>query len=1319
MPFQVTSKRDNNASINLQSITAMPQYENKSFEELRFEDYSQGNKGSASTPTAGNAGGFGGFGAAPAPSGGALFGQPAPAPGGFGGFGAVPAPAPAGGSLFGQPAPVPAGGGLFGQPAPAPGGFGGFGSPSPAPAGGSLFGQPAPAPAGGGLFGQPAPAPGGFGVFGSPSPAPAGGGLFGQPAPSPGGFGGFGQPAPAPFGQPAAQSQALVPFAPQQQQPGGLFASTQMAPIPVIPPGTFIISPSADEQNLRSMSALMQTKNEIIKKEIWTGEDGKSKASTPTSVNESQSLALVNYDESKKFFPETPISRIRPRFPKTESPAKATLVLTDLGRGTPDGSSHMRPESNSRSTVMQLHPKALTVSKPRIKAKPSPAVKRTPQKLPEETVSPPPADDEAVGGSGNTSGRTFLADPKTNAPSVESTPDAVRYYNKIMSSPPASTTQGSSERSPAVPILTKQGYETNPPMEELEQYSTEDLANVSNFAVIRPGFGKVEWLGAVDVRNANIDESVEIEHKDISVYHKEEQSNTKPLEGHCLNRPAILTYMEMYPKNGPASSDAEKAKYAAKLEKKTVELLEAEFIEYNKVLGTWSIKVPHFSRYALVDSDDEEENAPPHQGVEFVGTPATPQTNSLLQRKGTPFPMKNSVSFDVDVMSIREQVKISTEKAYAEVFTSKTTGSEVATPIEDVEMDSGPSKTSKIHYEPAFMPPTKDEIDKSCGGFSIVSKLLDNREKEKKSAIDVGLRMGRSFRVAFAPNGTLLVPSPQGGSSLIKAVQPVYGPEPKSGDEVYGHLEALFEACNVVGKHDCAVFEVPKSGGSHQSRASFVTLLEELHSLPGQPSEGRGVFKLLQCLLAASDDEWLAHSNPPKSLVLDWLADECGAVTDSKVKNLLASNFPIAAVFAALSSGNVDQACTVAQDSGLHDLAVLIATISSAGIEKSSDLVKMVVDSGVVPKLSFEVDRLIKSIAGSVALENREFKEGSSELEWRQRLALRCLASTDHGMSKIVADYEKDVAEGLVPHPSPLYTKSTNYESVQFKLLRALSGDDSLGLANVVDSTGFTEHHSDMSLAFHLASVIASTAPKLGSIEQFESICCSYASQLIDTGDWAWGCVVLLTVLPGSSIPTRRRRIRFAKDVVIRYYYKLDNAAATKEFLKGIPESWFDEALSGRSLFVREYVEYTLKWKPHAAVAALETTYLPNVFFLSEGKLNDVMTLINGMAQTRSDLASAVVKLFSIIEELTAIENGSTPVDMDVLNPLIIAARETDTSFKMQLDRKKSATDYYRFYVDYPMRVSLDSMVHEGLLHIENIRLRLSALVHEASQQKY
>jgi len=351
VPFQPTTRQDGTNQITLHSISAMQQYSAKSFEELRLEDYSQGNKGTG----AAQAGGFGapatgGFGApAPAPTVG-LFGAPptaatgafgaAPAPAiAFGGFG-VPAPAA---GVFGAPAPAAFGSpaaaiGAFGAPAApafgaAPSAFGAtppttgglFGAPAPTPATGGLFGAPAPAPAAGGLFGAPAaapvsafgaaPAPAG-GLFGAPPPVA--GGMFGAPAPAPsfgaapGAFGGFGAAPAQPtslFGAastPTLAAGGLFGAAPAPSlfgapspapAPGGLFGAPAVAPIAqpqmaatyAAPPLGAVMPPAANEIMASQLAALDSKRKEMEQNDNFRNKPSESSSVTAISFSERES----------------------------------------------------------------------------------------------------------------------------------------------------------------------------------------------------------------------------------------------------------------------------------------------------------------------------------------------------------------------------------------------------------------------------------------------------------------------------------------------------------------------------------------------------------------------------------------------------------------------------------------------------------------------------------------------------------------------------------------------------------------------------------------------------------------------------------------------------------------------------------------------------------------------------------------------------------------------------------------------------------------------------------------------------------------------
>jgi hypothetical protein len=137
--------------------------------------------------------------------------------------------------------------------------------------------------------------------------------------------------------------------------------------------------------------------------------------------------------------------------------------------------------------------------------------------------------------------------------------------------------------------------------------SEADLAAVSGFRIERPEYGSVAWDGAVDVRGVDLDSVVVIESKNVSVYDEAESKGQKPQQGSKLNRPAVITMYDVFPKDGAESSVEAKEKLKRKIEKSTTKM-GADLISFEPESGVWTFRVAHFSRYGLGDDDSDDDN---------------------------------------------------------------------------------------------------------------------------------------------------------------------------------------------------------------------------------------------------------------------------------------------------------------------------------------------------------------------------------------------------------------------------------------------------------------------------------------------------------------------------------------------------------------------------------------------------------------------------------------------------------------------------------------------------------------------------------------
>eukprot|EP01018_Ginkgo_biloba_P038069 Gb_29033 [translate_table: standard] len=162
----------------------------------------------------------------------------------------------------------------------------------------------------------------------------------------------------------------------------------------------------------------------------------------------------------------------------------------------------------------------------------------------------------------------------------------------------------------AIPRIHSADYFIEPSVRELiarEHLEKGYCTRVCNFIIGRLGYGYIKFLGETDVRWLDIDNIVEFERCQVSVYKDE---NSKPPIGMGLNKAAEITLIikDAHQKGASALECSEVSKYTEKLKRKTEEQ-GAQFISFNASNSEWKFLVRHFSRFGLDDEDDDEEPA--------------------------------------------------------------------------------------------------------------------------------------------------------------------------------------------------------------------------------------------------------------------------------------------------------------------------------------------------------------------------------------------------------------------------------------------------------------------------------------------------------------------------------------------------------------------------------------------------------------------------------------------------------------------------------------------------------------------------------------
>uniref|UniRef100_S4RAV4 Nuclear pore complex protein Nup98-Nup96 n=1 Tax=Petromyzon marinus TaxID=7757 RepID=S4RAV4_PETMA len=163
---------------------------------------------------------------------------------------------------------------------------------------------------------------------------------------------------------------------------------------------------------------------------------------------------------------------------------------------------------------------------------------------------------------------------------------------------------------PAGIVLTRFGYYTIPPMDELARLTDENGdCIVNNFTIGRQGYGSICFSGEINLKLLNLDAIVHIRRKEVIVY---PDDNNKPPCDEGLNRRAEVTLDGVWPLDkttGRHITSPERLMrmaYEERLERASTRQ-GALFREYRPETGSWVFDVKHFSKYGIQDDEEDED----------------------------------------------------------------------------------------------------------------------------------------------------------------------------------------------------------------------------------------------------------------------------------------------------------------------------------------------------------------------------------------------------------------------------------------------------------------------------------------------------------------------------------------------------------------------------------------------------------------------------------------------------------------------------------------------------------------------------------------
>ena len=732
------------------------------------------------------------------------------------------------------------------------------------------------------------------------------------------------------------------------------------------------------------------------------------------------------------------------------------------------------------------------------------------------------------------------------------------------------------------------------------------------------------------------------------------------------------------------------------------------------------------SRFGLLDdSDSEEEDQQQQERKELIpgGTPEKEEAD--LWQNDEDLGMDDAmVADDAMVVSDEEEMLIrnDAEAAYATIFDivkdanvqdameyeeeddASDDGEKFcdgdATAVDDEEEENHPTRkpTSKEDYDAAA------DLHSSAGICERMASKVFAGERRFPSSTDFGRRMGRSFKVGWAPGGSFLQLS--SGGTTLKRCRPVFD-NTSSSETGLKYLQI----------HKANSIKVPTSAGD--ANPSFALPVDGLYQTIcsfGGAAEGMDklAFSLLGCL-AENDKDDAQFEGRQKEAVLRFFVNACEASTSSDIQSALSRGDAHGAVFAALTGGDIAKACSIAFEMGEENLAVCISTFDAEGSLEIAEQVRLAGLGSVV--LPDSLLKIYKLITGDLT--------GVSTVDWMRQFCVRLMYSNprdpSYSLAKVLTQFDMDVKANLAPFPSPSYRGvKTGVQSILYRLLwKAV--DPSTTVESVINPECSSSNVHDYRLAFSLASCLASSSGTTLSAASAEKLINNLVGQL-PASEWHYAVYAYLVNLTGedssaASVATKRAK---SKALVLRNYYLDDpRCEERRNFLvELVPKEWLSEALAFRAARTGDPFTYIshLSESGDTASAALvvDEVILPSIFRQDTAGIEQSLNVLEAFAGDLSPLSKSVLSLFALAKDVFAMSQmpGNSEEYMDRLPELLEVLNEVETTLGSAMEAEKSKDGKgpsvkFSPCFDVP---PLASMISEALEYATLLKVQLKAL---------